>query len=241
MPLSSKIIKSVDNSLEQFSIGTKKICNKDEKLGEYEDLELLKDAKAEANKILQDAQENATSLVEKTKENIKKIEKEAYEKAYNEAFEQGKKEAWDFVNLEAKKIYASCKEVLGEIQEIKNNLYQETEKDMVELVIDLAEKVVSKQLDIDKETIVEIVKDACEEKRDAQLFVIYANPEEIEILREKEEYITSELDPNSKIRIIADSNVELGGCYIENEAGYVDASLKTRLENLEMIIKSDIV
>ncbi|WP_207651161.1 FliH/SctL family protein [Desulfonispora thiosulfatigenes] len=245
--MSSKVIKSVDNSLEGFSIKTKTIAgqNQNNEGNAESEYAILKDAKKQAAFILEKAHEEISALKENSYQEIENLKNEAYEAAYeqgyNEGFAKGQEDAWQKVQEETTGIYDAAKSVLREARQIEKEIYQETEQEIIELCIEMTEKLVSRQIDVNSETIIDIVKEACQQKIEAKQFVIYANPSEVEIIRENKERIASELDSTAKIQIIADNSIEPGGCYLENEEGYVDATLQKRLENLGFAIRSEAV
>ncbi|MBZ4686937.1 MAG: flagellar assembly protein FliH [Clostridia bacterium] len=233
MPLSSKVIKQVYDVLEKTAVHTRNVVLEEN----VEDHTLIKKAKHEADEILKKARLEADKLLEKTQSTISSLEQKAYEEGYEKGYQDG----WQSVKKEAEKIYESASEVLRQAEEIKKKIYSETEEELIDLAIDMAEKLVCRQLDLVPETIVDIARAACQQKRESQKFVIYVNPSHLEILRTRKQDIISELDSPANIQIIADSNLEPAGCRVETEQGYIDGTLQTMLEKLGLAIKDDIL
>jgi flagellar assembly protein FliH len=86
---------------------------------------------------------------------------------------------------------------------------------------------------------VDIARNACQKKRESKMFIIYANPQYIDILRTKRNDIISELDSDVGIQIVSDSNIKSGGCRVENEDGFVDATLESMLKKIGLEVKGE--
>ena len=233
MPSSSKVIKQVYDVVEKASVHTRNIdCQE-----ELEDHALIKKVKQEAGEILQQARLEADKLLQETRSKISGLE----QKAYEEGNEKGYQEAWQLVKKEAEKVYESASEVLRQAENIKKEIYHETEAELVDLAVEIAEKLSCRQLDLVPETIVDIAREACQQKRDSQKFVIYVNSNHLETLRTRKQDIISQLDLPARIQIIADANLEPAGCRVETEQGYIDATLQTMLHKLGLVLKDDIL
>lgn len=242
MPLSSRVIKKVDNSLEEVSIKNKTHFQQSKNTAGEIVVDEVKEAQRHASYILSKAHDDVSALIEATSKEMEKIKQEAHEEAYNqgynEGYSKGEVDAWQKVNEDASGIYDTANDVLKQTKQIEEDIYRDTEEEIVEMCIEMSEKIIAKQLDVNPETIIDIVKDACQQKIEAKQFIIYVSPSEVEIIRDNKKKIASQLDSIAKIQIIADNGIEPGGCYLENEEGYVDATLQAKIENLGFAVRS---
>lgn len=109
--------------------------------------------------------------------------------------------------------------------------------DMVlELALDVARQVVSAELDIHPERILDVVnmalKQMAESSREARLLL---NPEDATLVRP---YLDQILDKN-KLRIVEDVRIVRGGCLIETPQGDLDATLGARWRQVVHVLGSN--
>jgi len=231
MLLSHKVIKQVGSEMEDWPVYPR-ICFAHEDEEEYlaaEDLvedaeDIIKSARAEAEKMLAD-----------TNNRILVIEQEAYDRGYKKAEE----DVWQSHKKAQEEFYLSTGKVLSRIKEIREKTYNETENEIVDLAVHIAEKLVCRQLELNPETIVDIAKAACIQAKECELVIIYVQPDQIESLKARQDEIASQLYKTKRLEIIADPNIQCGGCRVETEQGYIDATITTMINQLNTVIKEE--
>ncbi|MGI6452772.1 MAG: FliH/SctL family protein [Syntrophomonadaceae bacterium] len=226
--MSSKVIKRVNNRLEYCWVypraipGRKELPEKMEPTAAQSEEDIIAQAHEAAGLIIQQAQAKGQVL-----------EQEAYEKGYQQGYNEGLKKA----ETETQNLYTTARAVLEEVNEVRRQVFLEAEVDLVQLAIKIAEKLVCRQLELKPDTIVDIVKEACNQARDCQQVVIYVAPHQVETLRARQQEIAAKLYASEKIHFIADPLLKAGDCKIETEQGCIDATLTTMLEQLNGAIK----
>jgi flagellar assembly protein FliH len=240
MLLSSNVIKQVSRELENCSVYPKtrlKAVEQENPVPISADPENVKQesVKTEAELILINAQSEADELLQQTYNRISVIEKEAYEQGY----QKGVQDARQTEEKAQAKFFNATKKILQEIEEIQENIYQDTEEELVDLAVSIAEKLVCRQLDIKPETIVDIAKAACSQARDCKDVILYVSSEQLENIKPRQGEIGAQLYKTEHFAIIADPNIKSGGCRIETEQGYIDASRVAMSERLGKVIKED--
>lgn len=233
MLLSSNVIKKVSCELENCSVYPKMGYSSKEhekQMPMFVDLESIK---READAILMNAHAEAEELLQQTYNRIADIEKEAYKKGYQKG-EQDARQAEENAQVD---FFNATKKILQEIEEIQENIYRDTEEELVDLAVGIAEKLVCKQLDIKPETIVDIAKAACGQARDCKQIILYVSPEHLDNIKARQGEIGAQLYRTDHFAVVADPNIKSGGCRIETEQGYIDASLATMSEQMGKIIR----
>jgi flagellar assembly protein FliH len=185
---------------------------------------VLRQAHAEADRLLADANNRAISIAQE---------------AYQKGWEKGEEEARQSLLKEQEKVYESSRLVLQQVEAVREKLYQETEAELLQLAIDIAEKLVCRQLDIQPDTVVDIAKLACTQARECKQIMIFARPEQVETLQARQGEIAAQLYNTQRLSIIADPAIEWGGCRVETEQGYIDANISTMLKQLEAVLKGE--
>jgi len=183
--------------------------------------EISKEIGAKIKKILQD----------KSKEFEQKIEEERktwYEKGLQEGEEKGIKAGEDQI----KDLLDNLKKVLDDINSKRNDILHEAEKTIIGLAFNISKEIIKKELEEDKELIVDIVQDALKFATDEGKVILRLNPEDLNIIQEKIFFPSTKGGKN--IEITGDKSISQGGCYIETNAGEIDATLETRLKEMEL-------
>lgn len=121
---------------------------------------------------------------------------------------------------------------LFEIREIRTNVLDDVERDLLKLSVRIAEKIIGKELAADKRTVTNIVSTALKHARQREKVTVSVNPSDLAAISEESEKFSS----SERIRIldfVADPSVPAGGCVIETEVGKIDARLETQLKVIE--------
>ena len=200
-------------------------------------------AEEEAQKILSVAQDHAAQLLGKADEEAKQITvkareryegayKEGYEQGYRESYEKAYREAMEKVDDEAVSIRLAAWEILRSAEAERKNTLLEVEEEVLSLSVQISERLVAKQLDLNRETVLNIVQEALRLLADRDSFIIVANPAEVEMIRRNKNLFMHLLAEGAGLKIIGDPDVTQGGCRVETERGQVDASLKSRWQAL---------
>jgi len=187
----------------------------------------------EAELILEKARNEAEKLLAATNDRIQNAERDAYQKGYK----KGEEEAWQAQKEAQEDYHQLTRQVLQEVNELRQKIYKYTEVEILALSIDIAEKLVCRQLELKPETIVDIARAACIQAKECEMVIIYVAPEQVETLRSRNDEFSSQLYRNKRLEFIADPTIKSGGCRIETEQGYIDATIETMLKQLNTIIR----
>jgi len=169
-------------------------------------------------------------LQDKAQQFEKQIEEErkaSYEKGLQEGEEKGRKAGEEQI----KDSLDTLKKVLDEISNKKSQILIDAEKTIVGLAFNIASEIVKKEINEDDEIIVNIVKDALKYAAEEGKLIIRLNPDDLKIVQEKVLFPSSKGGKN--VEIIGDKSISQGGCYVETNSGEIDATLETRLKEME--------
>jgi len=170
------------------------------------------------------------------KEGFNKGYLEGHKKGYKDGFDKGKKEAENkYKKLEAK-LESDFQEKIQALNSFLKNLEEETknliinmDKEVLKLALDIANKMVLKEIQIDSEVPLRIIKDALNYIAEGTELHIKVNPEEYKFL---EENFSKYFPPSQKIKLIPDESISKGGVFIETSLGVIDATFEKRWEKL---------
>jgi type III secretion protein L len=171
------------------------------------------DARAEARRIIAQAEAEAALIRQSAEGYAREMREAAYREGYEAALEQ--------LNL-----------FLLDARAARDEALARAERDLLQLAIKIAEKIIGHQIERDTGTLADIVATALRNARRSELLTIRVNPADLPTIQEHRE----RLDPSGRARfldIIPDPRVSSGGCIIESETGTINALLETQLRVLE--------
>ncbi len=176
-------------------------------------------------------QENKYFSKDILKNSHQKIENQLSEKDewYNKGYQKG---FGDGVSSEKIKIGTTLdllKNTLAELENLKTKTVQNYEKQIVRLSIAIAEKLIEKEVSIDKTIIHKLLGNILNKMEDKENIKVRINPADFEILNE----INDDLKDLKGIKFIIDTSITEGGCLVESESGLIDARIENRLKMIE--------
>jgi len=162
-----------------------------------------------------------------------------FEEGYRKGFEDGKKIGLEEGLGEARVLCGGLQAILEEIGAFKGALFNECEKEAVNLCINIAKKVVQRELDMREDSVVFIVKEALNAAVTNGKIKVRLNTADMEIIMGLE----SELEKFTKgfagVEFVGDSEVGRGGCIVETGTGEVDATIEGLFEEIEGLLKGN--
>ncbi len=177
-----------------------------------------------------------------TKDNIDNIEdraREIEENAYAEGYKKGEKIGLESGRKKVEPILNKFCELLKEVSEIKESICRDAEKEVVNLALAIARKVVGFEADKNQEVVINVIKEALKSVADHGKIKIRINPADFKFLMEDGRRVRNFLEDPKRITFIEDSTIEVGGCFIESELGDVDARIEKQLQIIEEAFNSE--
>jgi flagellar assembly protein FliH len=191
------------------------------------------DAETEAERIVADARAEAERIAEEAKRKADEILEEAKKNAYGEGREQGFKEGEE----EVQRLIGRLHEMLNAASDKRQELLNSTEKQIIDLVLLIAHKVVKVISESEKKVVVENVKQALDKVRGETEITIKVNTQDLALTtRNKKQFIAS-VESLKGVTVEEDSRIKPGGCIIETSFGDIDARIQTQLDIIEERIR----
>ena len=179
--------------------------------------------------LLDSVQEQADALLRKAQLKAAEIEKEAYERGFNEGQKAGKEVGEKMVEALLKQ-YAQTLEELGGL---RKEVLSASEREVVRLALEIARKVVKREVTIDEDVILALVKVAMNRLGEESVMTVRLNPRDIQsILRSRNAADRANV-LNEAIKLVEDPLISRGGCLIETESGIIDARVEEQFREIE--------
>lgn len=175
------------------------------------------EAKQEAERLLTEAQTEAEAMAQQLKEQAKQT---------------GWQEGITASQAEAAKIRQQASDILRQAKEIYQQTLDKMEAEIIDLAVDMAERVVMTQLAVEPHTIMEIARECINFIKNKPLVNLYVNNVDYHMVQEGKNELLQGLPGKVEMNILADNGITPGGCRIETDQGTVDATLETRWQEV---------
>lgn len=199
-----------------FSVAVKEEANFD---AEIEEIpmpnveEVLQNARDEAERIIAEAEEQSAIMAEAARDRLTseiRIELEAE------------------MNLKVNEIRDNFATTIQQVSSLSGGIIAQSETEMVELALEIAKKIVGREVTIDREVALTLVKISLAKLHNRTFAKVLLNPEDFA-------YIQSHLeraDFHGSIELVEDRSISLGGCLIQTETGEIDARIESQFDEI---------
>ena len=152
--------------------------------------------------------------------------------------EEAKKEGYEEGISAAKKDLDDLKDKFTEFFNYKTEVYEKVSDCIYEVSMEIARKIINKQVETDKEYIISMIKGVVEEiHKTENKITLKVMPKDVEIVRDKVSEIFSGEYFEAKISVIPDNEIKEGGVIVETSNGIIDATLETQISIIEKAFK----
>jgi flagellar assembly protein FliH len=164
----------------------------------------------------------------KTQEDTSNIE----QKAYENGFVQGEKDGFELGEKKAIKIVENIENLFNEMVSLKHDVLKQYEREIIDLVFAVAEKIVHHELGTKEPVIKDAIFDALELAVDKSKVVINVNPDDYEYVEKLRPELFNQNKGLKSIVVTSDPGVSRGGCYLETPYGNIDSTIESKLEKI---------
>lgn len=144
---------------------------------------------------------------------------------------QGWKEVRDSEEAMLAEFQGALQSVVQQTLESIENWYVTAEQSLTTLAIEIAKRAVCQELELSRQSVLEITKNALQEVRHGTSVRIRVNPIDSAILESKREQVLAAASCVRDIEIVSDGSIN-GGCIIDTDGGVIDSRIENFLERL---------
>jgi flagellar assembly protein FliH len=172
------------------------------------------------------AQEKAQELIAQAEAEAEQIRESARQQGTAEGREEVKRSM-----LPSLVAFADAGQSLIVFEEKLIALY---EPHLVQLALEIAEKVIGRVVDVDEQVITSVLERARAEVTDAKQLRVFLHPDDLEVIREmRPDLIRMENGGGRTIEVLAALDIGRGGCRLESESGIIDATIPAQLDEIQ--------
>lgn len=166
------------------------------------------------------------NLVSRAQEEAENIKKSAFEEGYRLGLEKANSDIENFRNE------------LSNFMNAKQEVFEYIAPDILEISVDIAKKVIKRELESDPQIIINTIIDILRGvSKNEPKVTIKVHPQSVQIIKDTIPTITYQYGIESKLNIISDPSIEEGGCVLQTNNGIVDASIDTQIEIIKKALK----
>lgn len=178
----------------------------------------------DADEILQKAREEAAEIIAQAERDKEMIEQAAEEKGMQNVEEKIREE----VAKEVAEIQEKLSETINEISSLQGEITSRVETELVEFALNIAKKIVRREVTIDREVALTLVKVSLGKLHSRTLAQVHLHPNDFEFVQSKREH----LDFHNALELVEDKTISPGGCLIHTETGDIDARIESQFEEI---------
>jgi flagellar assembly protein FliH len=150
-------------------------------------------------------------------------EQEIFAKGFAQGEKAGAAAAQQETAALAKKLAAT----LDDLMRVRNEMIRQTEKQMVQLALAIARRVVHREVSLDANLLVTMMRVALERVSDAARVTVRLNPVDHQSVTSLQAGAASD-----QVTLTADPRIPRGGCRVESEYGEIDAGVDAQIQEI---------
>jgi flagellar assembly protein FliH len=186
-------------------------------------------AEQEAERILSDARVKAGEIENTARQSLAAERKEVCDKGREEGREAGYAEG----KAEVDRLIERTQVVLERAQDKRGEILNETEKEIIDLVLLIARKVIKVISENQRNVIISNVVQALRKVKAKGNIIIRVNMADLKLATEHKQEFIQQMEGAKSVQVVEDSSVDSGGCIIETDFGEIDARISSQLAEME--------
>lgn len=186
-------------------------------------------AEQEAQKIQNEAHEKAQQILKDAEGEAQKL----FEDSKKKGFDEGREAGYADGSAEATRLVERMHKVIEAVMQRRQEILDETEHQIVELVILSVRKIIKTISENQKSVILSNVLSALKKVKGRGDITIRVNLEDVKLTTEHTKDFIQHVEGVKGITVLEDSSVERGGCIVETDFGAIDARISSQLAELE--------
>lgn len=153
------------------------------------------------------------------------LERDAFTKGYA----QGERAGAEAGAARAEAMLRRLAQTLEDLQGLRRELVRRTERDVAELALAIARRVLHRELALDHDLLLAMARVALDRLGDVATASIRLHPDDYAIAMTGRGALSAQAHG---VQIVADPNVHRGGCLVQSEFGSVDVGVAAQIDEL---------
>ena len=176
--------------------------------------------------IVTNAERKAEQIVREAEQKANEIRRKANEEGRADGIKLARKK----VNEQLERSSQTLSSFIDQIKEQETKLIQTCAPKLADIAVQLAEKIVHKEIDKDSSLVVVQAEEAISRILEREKLIVRVNPSDEDFMKKHKENLVRMFDGVDKIEVIGDPHIEKGGCVVETNFIKVDAQPASQLK-----------
>jgi len=189
--------------------------------------------KSEVEQLLEEIEDREKYIKQMADKNDS-LEKEAYEKGFAQGEQAGRElgaQRFDSVI----KSFTGALDDLGQLQE---KWYQESEPQLVELVLAISRTIIHREVEADKSIVLKVIRSALRDVADRERITMKVHPSDLEFARQHKQEMIEGIEGVGKLIFEGDEGISRSDAVIENTQGIVDCGIEKHIKEVEKALRA---
>ena len=208
----------------------------------------LSDIEAKAAAVLAEAEASAAGIIAAARKEAEEIKARAEQEGRKAGLEEGKREGFRVGADEAREeVFDKAREEISnltstftraceEFCEVKENLFLQAQKDLLNLALLIAKKIVAREIEADAHVSVDNLKRCLDVLSSYKNLTVRVAPQVLETVQARMDDLAKRLGDLSSVKIEGDPSISPGGCEVIGERGSIDATIETQFAEVERVL-----
>lgn len=158
------------------------------------------------------------NLISRAREEADAIRESAVKEGYQAGMEQASEEL------------QQIRETFAVFMNAKQEVYEQIAPDILEISVDIAQKIIKKEVSEDPQVLVNNIVDVLKSlSKDENKIALRVNPVQVDVVKQQVPEILTIAGLDARVSVLADEEVSEGGCLVTTSNGVVDATVETQL------------
>ncbi|MDP3177869.1 MAG: flagellar assembly protein FliH, partial [Spirochaetaceae bacterium] len=190
---------------------------------------IKQEAEEEARAIVAEAEKRVAALEATAQSRLEAAERDAAKKGRDEGREEGYREG----AAEVERLVGRLHVILDRSMEKRAEILEQTEAQVVELVLLVAKKVVKVISENQKSVVIQNISQALRKLKTKSDVIVRVNLSDLQLATDHVKDFVAMTENAKRLTVVEDSTVDKGGCVIETDFGEIDARISSQLHELE--------
>jgi flagellar assembly protein FliH len=172
-----------------------------------------------------------------TTSSLKEIEHQAYRKGFIEGQKAGIESRAEQIDS----ILESLHQTVIQVQNLRQEIYITIEKEVVELALAIARKVVCQEVTTNKDVVLCVAKEALSKVKVPGEITVKLNPSDLEVIIDTKRHMNYLRNHIENVTFEPEETISRGGCVVETDMGKIDARLEKQFRVIEEIFQTEML
>ena len=186
------------------------------------------EAGSEAQRIIAEAKATAEQMIAQARA-MRDAELQA---AREEGHAQGYEAGLEAADRDTAALIATAEAIAANVAKERDQLLAESEGEVVELALEIANKLVNAAIDVDPALVVDVCRGAMRKAFQRETLTVLAHPDDLEMLRSAGPAMAQELGGIHQLDFVEERRLQRGSVIVRTPVGEIDATFASKGEKI---------